>query len=219
MGGREWRDVILADEAWEARRRRKIASGTSLTSITIGRTDLPQSVVNEEAWSLWLAPPWKRATFGVGARTVDVVFHETTWWSHGPDGFASNEGSSRMGHDLGPGEDLVRTPDYVTRLAVRQVETGSRLGRATLEGRVTAVYPPRERGRGLHGLVIGDADAIDLSVDRERGVILRAVSWLNGSAYRIVEALDVPFDEVFPPDTFKVEPPPGWQPPPARERL
>ncbi len=183
------------------------------------RTDRPQPREYEETWSLWLAPTWKRATFAFHPGTGDVVFHETTWWSYSPGGFASNAGSSRMEHGLGPGEDLVRTPDYVTRLAVQHVEPGSRLGRATLEGRVTAVHPLRECSKGLHGLVIGDADAIDLLVDRERGVILRAVSWLHGSAYRIVEASDVAFNELFPPDTFKIEPPSGWVPPPARERL
>jgi hypothetical protein len=86
----------------------------------------------------------------------------------------------------------------------------------TLEVHAVAVHHDRERGRGLHGLTFGDADKIDLSVDIERGVILRAVSWFQGSVYRTLEALDVGFDETFPHDAFKIEPIPGqdWEPPP-----
>lgn len=219
MSGREWRDLTLARQAWAARKRQRLAGGMPVPTSALGRMERPEPREHEETWSLWLAPPQRRAIFAFGTGTVDVVFHETTWWSYGPTGFSSNEGRSRHEHGLGWGEQLVRTPDYATGFSVQHVQTGSRLGRATLEARVTTVHPPPERGRGLHGLVIGDADMIDLSVDRERGVILRATSWIQHSVYRILEALDVAFDEVFPPDTFKIEPPPGWKPPPARERL
>jgi hypothetical protein len=71
------------------------------------------------------------------------------------------------------------------------------------------VHHSGDRGRGLHGLIIGDADRIDLSVDRERGVLLRAASWFEGSMYRTVEALSVAFDETFPSDAFEIDPLPG----------
>jgi hypothetical protein len=97
----------------------------------------------------------------------------------------------------------------MARLKVLEFGVGSWVGRSTLDVHARAVHHPRDRGRGLHGLIIGDADRIDLSVDRERGVILRAASWFEGSMYRTVEALDVAFDERFPSGAFEIEPLPG----------
>jgi hypothetical protein len=219
LSGREWRDTAILHKAWEAAIARKRASGASVKTITFGDPDRPDPEELEGTWTLWLAPPWKRATFTVATCVVDVVAHGATWWSNDSRGLSrSNESidPARYRHGLGYGEDLVRTPDYVTRLEVAEVEEGSWIGRPTLEAQARAVHHPRERGQGVHGLVMGDADRIDLSVDRERGVILRAASWFEGSMYRTVEALDAAFDETFASDAFKIEPLPGqdWEPPP-----
>jgi outer membrane lipoprotein-sorting protein len=217
MSGREWRDTVLSRQAWDAAIARKQASGMTFTTFTVGRSDLPQPRELEHAWTLWLAPPWKRATYTVATSTVDVVFHGTTWWSNSRGVSRSSESldPAKYGHGLGYGEDLVRTRDYVTRLEVEEIGAGSWIDRPTLEVRARAVHRDRDRAQGLHGLIIGDADRIDLSVDRERGVILRAASWFERSMYRTVEALDVIFDETFPSDAFKIEPLPGqdWEPP------
>ena len=198
------------------------ASGAAVTTITVGRTDGTQPREIKHTWSLWLAPAWKRATFTVGTGIIDVVFHGTTWWSNGHGISRSNAAMdpARHVHGLGWGEDLVRTPDYVTRLEVEDVRAASWIGRPTLEVHALAVHHDREHGGGLHGLIFGDADRIDLSVDIERGVILRAVSWFQGSIYRTLEALDVAFDETFPNDAFKIEPISGkdWEPPPDLPR-
>ncbi len=218
MSGREWQDTVILGQALEATTARKQASGASVTKITIGDPDRPQPKELEHTWTLWLAPPWKRATYTVDTSAVDVVVHGTTWWSNSRGVSRSNESidPARYGHGLGYGEDLVRTPDYATRLEVAEVEAGLWIGRPTLEVHARAVHHPRERGQRLHGLVIGDADRIDLSVDRDRGVILRAASWFEGSMYRTVETLDAAFDETFAADAFKIEPFPGrdWEPPP-----
>jgi hypothetical protein len=214
MSGREWRHTAVLHQAWEAATNRKRASGATVSTILIGRTDVPQPKELEQSWTLWLETPWKRATFMNGTGIIDVVFHGTTWWSNGHGASRSSE-ATRYGHGLGWGEDLVRTPDYVNRLEIVHVETGSWLGRPTLDAQVRAVHRERERDKGLHGLIIGDADKIDLSIDLERGVILRAASWFEGSLYRTLEVLDVDFDVSFPPDTFKIDPLPGqdWNPP------
>jgi hypothetical protein len=208
---------MISRQAWDAAIARQQAGGRAVTTITLGRNDVPEPREFEHTWTLWLAPPWKRATFTVATSTVDVVFHGTTWWSNSHGVSRSNESveRARSQHGLGYGEDLVRTRDYVTRLEVQEIGTGSWIDRPTLEVRASAVHHSGERGKGLHGLIIGDADRIDLSVDGERGVLLRAASWFEGSMYRTVEALDVVFDEKFPSQAFKIEPLPGrdWEPP------
>ena len=107
----------------------------------------------------------------------------------------------------GPGEHLVSTADYPDLIEMESVTTGVLLGRDTLDAKVTIRHGlPRQRGRGLHGLVIGDADKILLCIDRERGVILHASSWFRESIYRVLEVQDVAFDEQFPPETFEIAP-------------
>jgi hypothetical protein len=97
-----------------------------VSTIALGRNDLPQPTELEQAWTLSLDPPWKRATFMVGAGTVDVVFQGTTWWSNG-NGVSRSNVTTNWGHGLGWGEDLVRTADYVSRLDIDDIEPGTLL--------------------------------------------------------------------------------------------
>lgn len=53
--------------------------------------------------------------------------------------------------------------------------------------------------RGIH----------ELAVDAERGVILRATSFIDGQEFFVHEVLEIAFDEDFPDDTFVFTPPPG----------
>lgn len=56
-----------------------------------------------------------------------------------------------------------------------------------------------------------DADAYDLVVDAERGVVLRLASLLDGEPREVSELTEIAFDEELPPDTFVFSPPPGEQ--------
>jgi hypothetical protein len=209
--GREWRDTALSADAWRARLERKRAEGQHFSVITLRSTMQHPDELDEE-WRLWIAQPWRRANFAAGRAQVDVVFHESTWWSNGHGRSITNGGALNYGHGVGPGEFLVTTAAYPPLIEIEVVATGSRIGRATLEATVSMRHGlARRRGRGLHGLVIGDAEEILLSIDRERGVILRAAGWYRGSVYRIVEMQDVGFDEDFPPTTFEISPLPGLE--------
>jgi hypothetical protein len=214
--GREWRATALATEAWRAQLERRRSEGERFGLITL-RSTSPQSPRPgelEQQWALWIAEPWTRATFAAGRGTVDVVFYESTWWSNGNGMSRTNGGAPNSGHGKGPGEHLVATATYALLLEVEEVTEGSRLGRATLEAKVTVRRGlPRLRGRGLHGLVIGEAEEIHLAIDRDRGVILHVATSYHGSVYRIVEMNDVAFDEPFPAGTLDIAPLPGleWQ--------
>ena len=141
---------------------------------------------------------------------VDVVFRDSTWWSNGNGSSRTNGGSGKSGHGTGPGSDLLRTSDYSSLIDITSVDTGTWIGRPTLELAVD-IRPEghRFRGRGVHGLVIGEPDQIQLSVDEERGVILRTQAWFGGSLYRLVAMTDVTFDEQFNDETFAIQPLPG----------
>ena len=138
---------------------------------------------------------------------MDVVFHESTWWSNAHEFSRTNGGAINSGHGDGPGANLIRTADYVSFIDVGDISPGSWLGRETLSVTVSIRRGLEvTRGLGLHGLVIGDADPILLDVDRERGVILRAETSYRGSVYRVLEMNEVAFDEEFPTDTFEIRP-------------
>jgi hypothetical protein len=104
----------------------------------------------------------------------------------------------------------VSTVEYPALIEIGTAAVGSRIGRETLDVKATIRRGlPRRRGRGLHGLVIGDADEIHMSIDRERGVVLLAESWFKGQPYRTLEIEEVAFDEPLGPETFRIEPLPG----------
>ncbi len=174
------------------------------------QSNTPKPAETENDWRIWIAPPWRRAQFDVGSEMVDVVFRDSTWWSNG-NGFSRTSGESgRAGHGSGPGSDLLRTDDYPSLIDITSVDAGTWIGRPTLELAVDIRSDGRRfRGRGLHGLVIGEPDEIQLSVDEERGVILRTQAWFGGSLYRLVAMTDVAFDEQFDDETFAIQPHPG----------
>jgi hypothetical protein len=172
--------------------------------------DVPELEESEESWQLWMAPPWRRAQFRVGLDTVDVVFRDSTWWSNGHGVSTTNGGAPNQQHGEGYGPYLIRTADWVSRLHVESVLTGTWLGRETLDTRATIRTGEFIRGLDpLHGLVVGDPDDLLLSIDHERGVVLRTEARLQGATYRIVEMTQVAFDKDFPPETFEIRPLPG----------
>jgi hypothetical protein len=207
--GREWRDTALASEAWHAQLERRRAEGQSFSVIS-SQSTLPRPDQTDEQWQLWIAGSWTRAIFVAGHSDVDVVFDGSTWWSNGHDISRTNGGALNHGHGEGPGTQLVSTVEYPALIEIRTGTVGSRIGRETLDVKATTRRGlPRRRGRGLHGLVIGDADEIHLSIDRERGVILCAESWFTGQPYRILKMDKVAFDEPLGPETFVIAPLPG----------
>ncbi len=207
--GREWRDTALSSAAWKAQLDRRRGEGQTISLITNKATS-PRPDQTDEPWRLWIADDWRRANFVAGGSEVDVVFHGAEWWSNGHGTSRTNGGAPNYGHGQGPGQHLVDTAEYPPLIGVTNVAVGSLLRRETLDVMATARRElPRRRGLGLHGLVIGDVDEIELSVDRERGVILRATSWFGGSPCRIIEMTEVTFDEELPVATFEIAPLPG----------
>lgn len=161
---------------------------------------------HEETWQLWVTPDRRRARFEVRSETVDVVIEGSTFWSNGNGRSITNGGNPNVGHGQGDGQHLVCTSAYANVLSVMDFSEGTRLGRRTIDALVRVVDDDRHRTPILHGLTVGDVEALELSIDRERGVVLRAVSMFQGIVYRIVQATSVNFDPVFGPEIFHIEP-------------
>jgi hypothetical protein len=214
--GRTWTNIHLRNLAWQAQIDREKANGAHVAILQRPDSDdgtADQNEVeaeleqHEEIWSLWVTPERRRAKFQVGDGTVDVVIEGSTFWSNGFGRSFTNGGKNNYGHGEGDGQNLIRTTEYCGLLHVVELSRGLRIGRDTIDAKVTIREDDDpERGQGVHGLTIGDADALELSIDRERGVVLSASSWMRGAIYRIVEITKVEFDPHFGLDTFKIEP-------------
>jgi hypothetical protein len=152
-------------------------------------------------------PAKRRAQFVVGDDIVDVVIEGSTFWSNGHGRSITNGGKVNSGHGQGDGQNLIETAEYAKLLHVAEISEGIMFGRRTIDAKVTILEEEGHiRGRGVHGLTIGDPEFVELSVDRERGVVLGASSWFHESLYRIVEMTKCEFDHVFTREVFEIEP-------------
>ena len=215
LEGRTWIDLERSRRAWQAEIERMQASGESFAVLRSNSSEdevaeAPMKVEPAEldnSWRLWVSPERRRAKFVVGNGPVDVVIEGSTFWSNGFGRSFTNGGRENVGHGQGEGQYLIETADYAPLLRVEEISEGMRLGRHTIEAKVTTLENTSpERGRDLHGLTTGDADYLELSIDRERGVVLRVSSWYREAVYRRVEITRVEYDPIFAPEVFRIEP-------------
>ena len=202
--------------AWQAQINRLKARDARFASFQRSKSDENetsesaadvQPLDREETWRLWAAPGKRRAQFEVGQELVDVVIDGSTFWSNGHGRSITNGGNTNHGHGQGDGHHLIRTAEYTDLLQVIELSDGVRMGRPTIEAKVATLDREHcRRGQGLHGLAIGDPEVLRLSIDRERGIVLSASSWIQNSIYRTVEITEVTYDPNFDLDVFKIEP-------------
>lgn len=208
---RNWRD----DETYQAAFERfheqldRRSGSTSVLSVSLGDPDAgPERESTEELVRLWVARPARLRieVEGRWARTL-VTDGKTSWHYDVHLGAIAHE---REEEDDGEEEPLLLDPASV----VPGLELEP-LGRMTWGGReaIRVRARPREADEelfwhDLHGLAPG-AEAYDLIVDVERGVLLRAAAYLDGEEFATTEVLEIAFDEPIDPATFTFVPPPG----------
>ena len=211
MAGIEWRHRGLQKEAFE-----RAARAHGIRAVTLNSSYVrPEEEM--EPWSLWRREPdLVRAVFVVGPQTVTAVWNGGTWWAWSPpQGRMTNSGDPHHGHGMGPGEGLVEPGELLPFVDLEV------LGETSLAGRpayrlVARPLPPEWPRSGphpeLHFLGTG-ADEYRLTVDAERGLLLRTEARLDGRAFGVIEVGDVEYDQVLDGDVFR--PPLGDLDPPA----
>lgn len=177
-------------------------------SITFG-VDIDEAKGREddeepEAWRLWIEQPERRRVeFVAGGETVTAVWVGDTWWSWGTgQEIRTNNGQQNVSHGEGPSKSLVETAPLLGFLHLEVIGRGEMLGRSVFTVRGFPQSDPTTRHR-LHVLG-GGADGYILSVDTERGVILRSEAQLDDRPFKIVAMTEVAFDQSLPEDRFLV---------------
>jgi hypothetical protein len=168
--------------------------------------------VDTEEWRLWVAPGAARAQMQIGDRDIDVRFKGSIWWSTGwAEEPTSNLSQPNGEHGKGPGASLINTGTYGSRLHISDVSESSFIGRDALIVRAVPSWdetePPEQNE--LYELLACDPDELVVTIDSERGVLLRSEESIDGVVYRIVEMTSVEFDIEIPDAVFTLGMPTG----------
>ncbi|MHB8325013.1 MAG: hypothetical protein ACYDEA_03400 [Candidatus Dormibacteria bacterium] len=204
IAGFEWRHNSLLLEAFERAVR---AVGGHITTI---ESSYVRPDEETEPWALWRQEPdLMRAEFRVGPETVTAVWNADSWWAWSPSrGRMTNSGALTHLHGLGPGEGFL-DPAMVLPFVDLELQGETRLAGRPAHRLVARPLPPDwPRAGAPIGLVLlgTGADEYWLTVDAERGLLLRAEARLEGVPFRVVEVQDVVYDEHLACDTFRLDP-------------
>ncbi len=204
ISGFEWRHNSLLQKAFERAVR---AVGGQITTIESSYVPPDEET---EPWALWRQEPdLMRAEFRVGPETVKAVWNADSWWAWSPSRERmTNSGALNHQHGLGQAEGFL-DPAIVLPFVDLELQGEIRLaGRPAhrLVARPLPPYWPREGAPEALFLLGAGADEYWLTVDAERGLLLRAEARLDGVQFRVVEVQDVVYDEQLACDTFHLDP-------------
>jgi len=201
----------------EARQRRRGGGSISIRMMYAwGAGDGPEPPdLQVERTRFWSEPPARlreETETGEPHGERTTVIDGELWWTYTPEwGAMSNaalDGEERSRHGFGSGEQYRALLDPSSLPAVLE------LGEIEVDGGALRVHArPRDDLDRMHGAFFvhppHGADAFELVVDRERGVVLRLTALLDGEEMDVTELAEVAFDEDFPSGTFVFVPPPG----------
>ena len=149
----------------------------------------------------WFAAPDRVREERGGAVTIR---HGDAWWMEDPDfGVLSNAGDPAQ---TTTGGELIRSwiaPGVILpSVTLTQTGTGQVAGRAALHVRAVPSDGP---GAAVDLSFLGTyAEAWELDVDAERGVLLGTAALSGDSRFQAVTALEIAFDEELGDDRFRI---------------
>jgi outer membrane lipoprotein-sorting protein len=209
--GQEWRHAALNLEAF----MRKLEQGRpgSFALLEGSSRDAVEPEETENAWSLWMQGEDRvRAEFTIGGEDmVTAVVDGGTWWSWSPlSGAKTNDGRENPHTGLGPGIALVCPAVILPAVDLEIRGQTTALGRPAYEVLAvpTSSDEDEESSSLMHGIGSG-AEAYELIVDAERGVLLRTVARLHDRPFLVLRIDEVAFDEDLAAETFTLVPPTG----------
>jgi len=156
---------------------------------------------SERTSRVWLQRPNRVREENGSGRWRTAIEDGTRWWTYDEQGREhSNEGEPEVGTSIAEGARLLFDPaPLIGALRLRLA------GEITVAGRPAyrVLGQPRWQGSTWTFFHLGEGDELELAVDRERGVVLRSAARLEGHDFRVVEAVEIAFDEEFPAETFR----------------
>lgn len=213
-------------EAERVNRRRGGRVSTMQVSFSSTGEDGEPPDLYEERQRFWWEPPDRlreETETTPPPRSHTTVLDGELWWTYSPDwGAISNvdlDQEERAHHGTGGGErfkPLLDPSPLIPLLEFGEI--------AETAGRLHVRATPRDDLEGSsfwHPHGVGGADAVELEIDRETGVVRRMRALLEGEELWVSELEQIVLDEDFPPGTFVFVPPPGEEvlsPEPARRR-
>jgi outer membrane lipoprotein-sorting protein len=215
--GREWRHNLLLSEVSQRHFAAMQAShppgaSAQFTGYVPDGSQPPLPDESEDRWRLWMEREGRRRTeFSAGEGSITVVFDGPTWWSRSPHGLSmTNGGLENHRHGVGPSGALIDAAALLSALRLQFLGDDTLRGRDVFRVRgLPRTRIGQEPEYGLHGLGGADADDYILSVDAERGVVLRSEARLRERPFMVIEMTEVEFDVDLPPETFVIDLPDG----------
>lgn len=195
LEAREWRHNHRLHAAYG-----RAAERTGAVTYALEPSEVP--VETEVAVRAWFEQPNRvREERDDAGRDYVAVADGERWWQRLP-GWAttSDEGdgwaTGKVGHTVRP---VLDPWPLVAELELTMAGAARVAGRDALVVEATPLHHPFGGGAELlaHG-----ADRHELAFDRERGVLLRTCSFLEGEAFSSLELLDVAFDEALDGSLF-----------------
>jgi hypothetical protein len=209
--GDRWRTARLTIRDWLHHERARVAherrrqSGAAHQMTLYAHRGAPEPE-HESVVRVWLDGDRAREERADGL----AIRHGDRWWLWSEAfGARTNDGDPR--HLAGIGDVALRLLEPSHVLAALRLELAGEteaVGRSALRVVARERDARRETGMLLFQLGYG-ADAYELLVDRERGVLLRTAALLDREPFAVTEVGDLAFDETFPPETFVFELPEG----------
>lgn len=218
-----WRTLRSTGRAWSHNpRRNEIGerrfaairagdpSGISWTGYVAVGDQPPEPDETDEGWRLWMHGRSRtRLERSTGSGMVTTVQDGPSWWSWSPyTGGRTNRGAANHHLGLGPAAALVDTALLVTALRLELEGSDTLMGRRVFQ--VRGLPRPRREHEPdpLSELGLG-ADDYLMSVDAERGILLRTEARLRGLPFFVIEMVEVAFDVDVPDETFTIHIPEG----------
>ena len=197
MTTREWTHIGRSEQAFEDFRANQGAGAQYATGFSRGEQPVEIEVVLQLTRD---GARFRQQTEGSARTATTVCDGERTWTWDASTGAVVYDSAEMTTTE----SDLLDPVGLVTGFQLEPLGATEVAGRRAV--RVHAV--PRSHEWRMSALGLG-AEEIELAVDAECGVILRAEARHKGQAFHVLEVLDIQFDGELPPETFVFEPPAG----------